>query len=1097
MGIRVGLDIGVASVGWTVISVEDEIKILESGSNLFECADASKNVDRRSARQVRRLTRRRKTRIFDYQKLWENSGMQIPEDVCNNQLELRVNGLQQELSLDEIYWVLLTMLKHRGISYLDDAEFDGAVSGSDYQKGLSINQKKINEGQYPCQIQLDRLLRYGKYRGQISVSEEDENIILSNVFTTSAYQAEVEHFLEKQQEYHTQISPEFVKKYLEIFGRKRAYYEGPGNELSRTDYGIYTTALDDTGKYITEQNLFSRLIGHCSVKPDEERAAGASFTAQEFNALNDLCNLKVNGEKLTEEQKRAIIFEYKNATTVSPRKIIKKAIAEDIVSLEGARIDKSEKELFHTMETYRKLKKALAELDVDIDAYDVALWDEVARILTINTERDGILTALDDADIHFSSDETKEQAIRDLLIMFRRKNGASFSKWQSFGLSIMHDMIPIMYSQPKNQMQILTDMGVFKSRVDCYKESKYIPKDIVTNEIYNPVVVRSVRVTINILNALIKKYGVLEEVVIEMPRDRNEEEQRKRITDAQKKNEKELNTILDHIKDAYSIRIQEEDFRKQKNLVMKLKLWNEQDGVCLYSGKSIAIEDLLNEPQMFEIDHIIPKSISFDDSRSNKVLVYATENQKKGNMTPYMYLHEINREYDFHEFMSMVLTRKNALGTKKVNNLLNREDITKVGVLKGFINRNLNDTRYASRVVLNSLQDYFKAHETGTKVKVVRGAFTSEMRKALRLSKNRDETYAHHAVDAMIMCFAMMGYEDYQVLMRQVVDFDSEEIKDRNRWNEVFTDRTYEEQMYANRLYTIKRLISDAEKQVKYWHKVDTKPNRGLSNATIYGTREYEGKTFKINKLDIYSAAPSNGYKTLKKMIEDGNQDRILMYKNDPRTWQDLMSIYRMYPDATNPFKEYEKETGDYLRKYSKKHNGPKITTLKYIDGEVNSCIDLSQNYGFEKGSKKVILDSLKPYRMDVWYHEPSQAYYLVGVKYADLKADGSIDEENYTRSLISEGVLKEGQSYNQLHELGFRMTDSFYKNDIIYYEKNGEYFTERFLSRTMPRKRNYIETKPIDAPKFSKQDRHQFGLGKTSCIRKYHVDILGNMYFG
>lgn len=42
MGIRVGLDIGVASVGWTVISVEDEIKILESGSNLFECADAVK-----------------------------------------------------------------------------------------------------------------------------------------------------------------------------------------------------------------------------------------------------------------------------------------------------------------------------------------------------------------------------------------------------------------------------------------------------------------------------------------------------------------------------------------------------------------------------------------------------------------------------------------------------------------------------------------------------------------------------------------------------------------------------------------------------------------------------------------------------------------------------------------------------------------------------------------------------------------------------------------------------------------------------------------------------------------------------------------------
>lgn len=150
MGIRVGLDIGVASVGWTVISVEDEIKILESGSNLFECADASKNVDRRSARQVRRLTRRRKTRIFDYQKLWENSGMQIPEDVCNNQLELRVNGLQQELSLDEIYWVLLTMLKHRGISYLDDAEFDGAVSGQIIRRVYLLIKKRSMRGNIPA-----------------------------------------------------------------------------------------------------------------------------------------------------------------------------------------------------------------------------------------------------------------------------------------------------------------------------------------------------------------------------------------------------------------------------------------------------------------------------------------------------------------------------------------------------------------------------------------------------------------------------------------------------------------------------------------------------------------------------------------------------------------------------------------------------------------------------------------------------------------------------------------------------------------------------------------------------------------------------------
>ena len=52
MGIRIGVDIGIASVGWAV--VDDEYQVLESGSNLFDSADASRNVDRRGFRQISR-----------------------------------------------------------------------------------------------------------------------------------------------------------------------------------------------------------------------------------------------------------------------------------------------------------------------------------------------------------------------------------------------------------------------------------------------------------------------------------------------------------------------------------------------------------------------------------------------------------------------------------------------------------------------------------------------------------------------------------------------------------------------------------------------------------------------------------------------------------------------------------------------------------------------------------------------------------------------------------------------------------------------------------------------------------------------------------
>ena len=43
MGIRFALDIGVASVGWAVVN--DEYVVLESGVNIFPCADASPNFD--------------------------------------------------------------------------------------------------------------------------------------------------------------------------------------------------------------------------------------------------------------------------------------------------------------------------------------------------------------------------------------------------------------------------------------------------------------------------------------------------------------------------------------------------------------------------------------------------------------------------------------------------------------------------------------------------------------------------------------------------------------------------------------------------------------------------------------------------------------------------------------------------------------------------------------------------------------------------------------------------------------------------------------------------------------------------------------------
>ncbi|MCI9079084.1 MAG: type II CRISPR RNA-guided endonuclease Cas9 [Lachnospiraceae bacterium] len=1089
MGVRFGLDIGVASVGWAVVN--DNYEVEEAGSNIFTSADANQNVERRSFRQIRRLHRRRCNRINDFKKLWINTGLPLPAKNTPGILELRTRGLNGRLSEEELFHVLRNELLHRGISYLDDAaDSSGTVQGN-YAKGINENQKELDSGKFPCEIQSERLRKYGKYHGNISVGNGEEKIILSNVFTTGAYKKEILAILEQQKKFLGFLTDSFCEKYIEIFLRKREYYTGPGNEKSRTDYGRFTTRTDEKGEYITEDNIFEKLIGKCSVYKHLMRAAGATYTAQEFNLLNDLNNITVNGRKLSKEEKEIIINEVKTANSFNMRKILKKAISEDIETLTGARLDKNEKEDFHKFAQYNAIRKEFEKNGWNITSLSREELDSIGNVLTLNTEKEAILNGFKREKLSLPEE------MQDCLISLRKQKSTLFNKWQSFSLNIMLELIPGLYEQPKNQMELLTETGIFKSNKDIFKNCTNIPADAILENIYNPVVSRSIRITIQIVNALIKKYGYPDQIIIEMPRDKNEEEMKKKNTEMQKKNQKELDGILKKISSEYGIKITEQDFHQHKKLVLKLKLWNEQGGKCLYSGRTINIQDLLYNPSLFEIDHIIPKSISFDDSRSNKVLVYGTENQKKSNTTPYNYLRHLNGSWGYKEYFDYVcrLRKDNMINKRKMENLLFTEDITKIEVLKGFIARNINDTRYASRVVLNTLQGYFQAKEAPTKIKVVRGSFTHQFRNNLYLEKNRDESYSHHAVDAMIMCYSQMGFDEYHKLRSEIIDFETGEILDTKRWEEEINEKTYNELIYQNKMIQIRANIKKAEKNVKFWHKRDSKPNRGLCNQTIRGTRNDNGIIKKVNKLNIYN--PSD-VETLKKMISNGKEDCFLMYRHDKRTWENMLQIMEDYRETKNPFTEYENETGDYLRKYSKKHNGPRITKLKYLNGEVGSCLDISHKYGFEKGSRKVILENLNPYRMDVYYNEKEQKYYLIGIKYADLRFDKDayiINETAYNKILVSEKLIQPGQTRNDLEKLGYKFMLSFYKNEIIQYEKDGEYYTERFLSRTKPKQRNCIETKPLDAPKFNKPQKRT-SLSKTTSIKKVRFDILGNKYY-
>ena len=1120
-----GLDIGIGSVGVGILNkVTGEI--IHKNSRIFPAAQAENNVERRTNRQGRRLTRRKKHRRVRLNHIFEESGL-ITDftkvSINLNPYQLRVKGLTDELSNEELFIALKNMVKHRGISYLDDASDDGNSSVGDYAQIVKENSKQL-ETKTPGQIQLERYQKYGQLRGDFTIEEDGKKHRLINVFPTSAYRAEALRILQTQQEFNPQITDEFINSYLQILTGKRKYYHGPGNEKSRTDYGRYTTKKDSEDEYLTLDNIFGILIGKCTFYPEEYRAAKASYTAQEFNLLNDLNNLTVPTEtkKLSEEQKNKIITYVKNEKAMGPAKLFKyiaKLLSCDVADIKGYRIDKSDKAEIHTFEAYRKMKTLET---IDIEQMEREKLDKLAYVLTLNTEKEGIQEALE----HEFADGTFSQKQVDELVQFRKANSSIFGKgWHNFSVKLMMELIPELYATSEEQMTILTRLGKQKTTSSSNK-TKYIDEKRLTEEIYNPVVAKSVRQAIKIVNAAIKEYSDFDNIVIEMARETNEDDEKKAIQKIQKANKDEKDAAMLKAANQYNgkAELPHSVFHGHKQLATKIRLWHQQGERCLYTGKTISIHDLINNPNQFEIDHILPLSITFDDSLANKVLVYATANQEKGQRTPYQALDSMDDAWSFRELKAFVRESK-TLSNKKKEYLLTEEDISKFDVRKKFIERNLVDTRYASRVVLNALQEHFRTRKIDTKVSVVRGQFTSQLRRHWGIDKIRD-TYHHHAVDALIIA-ASSQLNLWKKQKNTLVSYSEDQLLDIET-GELISDDEYKESVfkapYQHFVDTLKS--KEFEDSILFSYQVDSKFNRKISDATIYATRkakldkEKKEYTYTLGKIkDIYALGTKTPSKTgFYKFLDLYKKDKsqFLMYQKDRKTWDEviekILEQYRPFKEKDkngkevdfNPFEKYRIENGP-IRKYSRKGNGPEIKSLKYYDNLLGRFVDITPS----ESKNPVALLSLNPWRTDVYYNTETRKYEFLGLKYADLcfEKGGSygISKVKYNKIREKEGIGKNSE---------FKFT--LYKNDLILIkdtETNRQQIF-RFWSRTgkdNPKsfEKHKIELKPYEKARFEKGEELEV-LGKVPpssnqlqknmqienlSIYKVRTDVLGNQH--
>lgn len=919
---------------------------------------------------------------------------------------------------------------------------------------------------------------------------------IDNNFKTLDYEKEARKILTTQAEYNRNITEDFIEKYIEILTKRRNYYEGPGKE------SIYS--------WKNEEEWMNKLVGNCTYFPEELRMVKNSFTAEKFNLLNDLNNLTIKREenpKLSKEEKIGIIEIFKQQKSVSLKKIaIFLSVKENDIT--GYRIDKNEKAIFTPLESYIEINKYFSCNDGEI-------LDEISKIATYYQEKTSrkkyLLEIFKNNKIEISNENLE------------KLSELKYTGTHSLSKKAMSLIMEELLETSKNQMELFAEKGLVPYKMN-FKGKKRIPKEYLDKWILSPVVKRSMGQAINIINKILEIYGTPEEIVIELARDKNSDEEKLRISKNQRKNEEENKKIREILGQQ----------KLDKKYFQLLKYWNMQDGICMYSGEKISISDLINNPLAYEIDHIIPRSVSFDDSQDNKVLVKRIENQNKGQRSPYEYFSSGISQRVYSDFKAQVLDmyKNKQISMKKRDNLLFENEVTKY--TNTFIARNLVDTRYSTRELSNLLKRFFIDNGKQVKIKAIKGSFTNQVRKQWGLTKMRDISHVHHAQDALIILIS----EKILNKLKWIREYGKEDkIMMHIGTGEILTDSQFKELFN----YKFGKEIENYT-GYKFSHFVDKKPNRQLMNETIYSTRKYieinskgkeEEKEYVIGKI---SGIYDKDSKVCSKFFEkEEKYSDLLMYRNDYKTFEKFLKVYEAYKNETekkkvNPFYLYHEEHGKYITKYSKKDNGPVVMELKYKSNELGNHLDITHKY--KNSKKRVIMDTIPTYRMDVYFD--GKVYKFISVRYLMLLDRGNfyeIDTKKYSVekekkgidskfefkfSIFSGDILEIENKKGIIEKLKFKGVndDKTNKIETDYISKSfGNYIENiRLLEKELKNNPNYkicekmslLQNEKLSEkesrellnsiPKSSKQKFITIGKDIVK-VRKIYVDILGREY--
>lgn len=336
-------------------------------------------------------------------------------------------------------------------------------------------------------------------------------------------------------------------------------------------------------------------------------------------------------------------------------------------------------------------------------------------------------------------------------------------------------------------------------RFDCYQLGS--PK---TNAVRNPMAMRSLHMVRKVINHLLRKHIIDEktEIHIEYARELNDANKRQAIADWQRELSKRHTAYAQNIRQLYKAETGLE-IEPTKTDVLKYQLWEEQQHVCLYTGKKIGIADFLGANPKFDIEHTIPRSRGGDSTQENLTLCESKFNRdiKRDKLPTELANYEeilariehwkkqcyalklkrdgIRTHSGLEKSIKDSKIRRRHLVGLEYGYLKGKYDrFTMKEVPEGFSRRQGAGIGLISKYAGLFLKSLFKdpKNPNRSNVYVVKGAITAEFRKLWGLqqvdeAKSR-ENHTHHCIDAYtIACIGPCEYAALAAYYRSDEEF--------------------------------------------------------------------------------------------------------------------------------------------------------------------------------------------------------------------------------------------------------------------------------------------------------------------------------------